>query len=214
MTGEELLIIGGGLVVGWIIVSKLISEGTSQPVEPAFDSPQEAADNWPAVLAAIRTMTHPEGLGIGARRITVSTVGHPAAVRRLAEVDIPFNLALSLHMPTDAGREQVMPGLGRSDLAATLEAARTRFDRTGRRLTAEVVVMAGINDRDEDARAFARLLAGLPVVVNLIPWNPVPQIPDLARPTDARVDAFADRLRRGGLNVTVRRQRGADRSAA
>ncbi len=169
----------------------------------------EPTHNMAAVLAAIEVMNHPDGLQIGARRITVSTVGHPAAVARLAEVAIPFNLALSVHMPTDEGRQALMPGLGASDLRATLEAARARFDATGRRLTVEVVVLAGVNDRDEDARAFARLLAGMPAAVNLIPWNPVDGV-DLRRPDPARVDALAAILERAGITTTVRRSRGQD----
>jgi len=157
----------------------------------------------------VETMNAPDGLGIGARRITISTVGHPAAVRRLAEVPIPFNLALSLHMPTDAGREELMPGLGRSRLAETLEAARTRFDATGRRITAEVVVLGGVNDDLATARELAAALAGHPVAVNLIPWNPVDEI-DLSPPEPRRVDAMAGALRRAGVTTTVRRPRGGD----
>jgi 23S rRNA (adenine2503-C2)-methyltransferase len=169
----------------------------------------EPTHNLKHVLTAIEVMHAPEGLGIGARRITVSTVGHPAALAKLAEVPIPFNLALSMHMPTDAGREELMPGLGPSDVAATLQAARARFDATGRRLTIEVVVLAGVNDRDEDARAFAKLLAGYPAAVNLIPWNPVEGMP-LRAPAIARVEALAAILQSAGITTTVRRARGQD----
>ena len=169
----------------------------------------EPTHNMAAVLDAIAIMNHPDGLGIGARRITVSTIGHPAALRRLADVPIPFNIALSVHLPTDRAREELMPGLGRSDLAATLAAARERFDATGRRLTIEAVVLAGINDRPQDAHAFAELLAGYPAVVNLIPWNPVDGV-DLTPPDPARVDALRDKLLAAGINTTVRRPRGRD----
>lgn len=169
----------------------------------------EPTHNMKNVLAAIEVMNDPEGLGIGARRITVSTIGHPAALQQLAGVAIPFNLALSVHAPTDAGREHLMPGLGQSDLAATLAAARTRFDSTGRRITIEWVVLAGLTDRDEDAREFARLLSGYPAAVNLIPWNPVDGM-DLGAPSSQRVEALAAILRRAGINVTVRRARGQD----
>jgi 23S rRNA (adenine2503-C2)-methyltransferase len=169
----------------------------------------EPTHNMKAVLAAIEVMNDPDGLGIGARRITVSTIGHPAALERLANVPIPFNLALSLHMPTDVGREELMPGLGPSNLAATLAAAQRRFEATGRRITAEVVVLKGINDRDEDAAAFGRLLAGSPVAVNLIPWNPVDGV-DLHSPEPARIDALLAVLRRAGVTATARRPRGQD----
>ena len=102
-----------------------------------------------------------------------------------------------------------MPGLGRSDLAASLAAARTRFHRNGRRLMIEVVVMAGVNDRDEDARAFGRLLAGYPAIVNLIPWNAVEGV-DLRAPSLERVSTMARILQQGGIAATVRRPRGRD----
>ncbi len=154
-------------------------------------------------------MNHPDGLGIGARRITVSTVGHPEAIRRLAELPIAFNLALSMHMPTDAARVELMPGLGASDLAATLEAAGQRFAATGRRLTVEVVVLAGINDRPEDARRFAELLAGHSAAVNLIPWNPVDGM-DYRAPDQAQLEALARTLKQAGIACTIRRPRGRD----
>lgn len=169
----------------------------------------EPTHNMKNVLAAIELMNDPKGLGIGARRITVSTIGHPAALEQLAGVSIPFNVALSVHAPTDAARERLMPGIGSSDLPATLAAARSRFDATGRRITIEWVVLGGLTDRDEDAEQFARLLHGYPAAVNLIPWNPVDGM-DLSAPSPERVEALAGILRRAGVTVTVRRARGQD----
>ncbi len=169
----------------------------------------EPTHNLKEVRKAIAVMNDPAGLGIGARRITVSTVGHPEALARLAEDEVPFHIALSLHAPDDASREELMPGLGPSRLEETLREARARFEKTGRRLTAEVVVLGGVNDTDEVARGFASLLSGLNVVVNLIPWNPVPDI-DLAPPDPRRVEAMADLLRARGVTTTVRRPRGRD----
>lgn len=195
------------------ILEQVLAAREARPEQPltnyVFMGSGEPTHNLRAVEQALRVMTSPQGLGIGARRITVSSVGHPEAVRRLAAIEIPFNLALSVHMPTDAGREQLMPGLGASDLAATLEAAREHFDATGRRLTIEVVLLAGINDRDEDARAFAQRLRGLPAAVNLIAWNPVADIA-LQPPSAARVQAVAALLNRLGVTATVRRPRGQD----
>jgi 23S rRNA (adenine2503-C2)-methyltransferase len=195
------------------IIEQILVAREARPESPltnyVFMGSGEPTHNMKALLGALSVMNDPDGLGIGARRITVSTIGHPQAVRQLAAVEIPFNLALSVHMPTDSGREQVMPGLGRSDLRATLAAARERFAATGRRLTIEVVVMSGLNDRDEDARAFARLLSGLPAAVNLIPWNAVDGM-DLQAPEPTRVAALAELLRRAGITTTVRRARGQD----
>ncbi len=195
------------------IVEQVLLARELRPDQPltnyVFMGSGEPTHNMRAVLAAIEIMNSPDGLGIGARRITVSTVGHPQALSKLAEVPIPFNVALSMHMPTDDGREQLMPGLGMSDIAATLEAARARFDATGRRLTIEVVVLAGVNDRDEDAHAFAKLLEGYPAAVNLIPWNPIAGMP-LRAPAQVRVESLAAILQDAGITTTVRRARGQD----
>ena len=195
------------------IIEQVLVAREARPDDPitnyVFMGSGEPTHNLANVIAAIRVMTDPEGLAIGARRITVSTVGNPQAVGKLAEIDIPFNLALSVHMPSDAGRLRLMPGLGKSDLARTLAAALGRFDRTGRRITVEVVLIAGLNDRDEDARAFAQLLSGLPILVNLIPWNAVDGI-DLHTPSEDRVERVKGLLKRAGLAVTVRRPRGQD----
>lgn len=169
----------------------------------------EPTHNMAAVLSAIRVMNHPDGLGIGARRITVSTVGHPAALERLATEPIPFHVALSLHAPADATRERLMPGLGRSDLRASLAAARERFERNHRRLTIEVTLLDGVNDDPATGSALIELLRGYPAIVNLIPWNPVDGFAHRA-PSAARVDALAEQLRAAGLNTTVRRPRGDD----
>jgi 23S rRNA (adenine2503-C2)-methyltransferase len=118
-------------------------------------------------------------------------------------------VALSIHVPTDDAREALMPGLGRSDLVATLAAARERFDATGRRLTIEAVVLAGVNDGPDAARDFATLLAGYPAVVNLIPWNPVDGVA-LVSPEWSRVEALRDALLAAGVNATIRRPRGRD----
>lgn len=169
----------------------------------------EPTHNLKSVLAAIRVMNHPDGLGIGARRITVSTVGHPEALARLAEEPIPFHIALSLHASDDAAREALMPGLGPSALRETLAVARSRFEATGRRLTAEVVVLGGVNDTPETAVGFAELLGGLPIIVNLIPWNPVDGMP-LQAPRPERVERMAATLRQRGIQATIRRARGQD----
>ncbi|MFT7464014.1 MAG: 23S rRNA (adenine2503-C2)-methyltransferase [Pseudohongiellaceae bacterium] len=169
----------------------------------------EPTHNMTAVMDAIRLMNASDGLGIGARRITVSTVGHPAALARLAAEPIPFNIALSLHAPDDAWREELMPGLGKSHLAETLAAAKERFISHGRRLTVEVVVIAGKNDSPDTAQGFAELLEGYPAVVNLIPFNKVDGL-DLDTPRNQDVDAMVDVLRKAGVTTTVRRPRGQD----
>jgi len=195
------------------ILEQVLLAREQRPDQPltnfVFMGSGEPTHNMAAVLSAIRLMNAPEGLGIGARRITVSTVGHPAALARLAAEPIPFNIALSLHAPDDAWREELMPGLGRSHLAETLAAAKARFLSHGRRLTVEVVVLAGINDTPDTARGFAKLLAGYPAAVNLIPFNKVDGL-DLAPPQPQDVDTMVDILRAAGVTTTVRRPRGQD----
>ncbi|MDA0374387.1 MAG: 23S rRNA (adenine(2503)-C(2))-methyltransferase RlmN, partial [Planctomycetota bacterium] len=169
--------------------------------------------NLRAVTAALDRISDPEGIGLGARRVTVSTSGLPDRMRRFAETSRAYGLAVSLHAADDALRRQLVP-TARASVSEIVEAARAFFSAKGREVTFEVVLLAGVNDRKRDADALIDALSGLPSTVNLIPWNPVDRIEGLARPTEASVDLFAELLRRGGLNVTVRRQRGADRSAA
>ena len=99
-------------------------------------------------------------------------------------------------------------------VADLIQAARDWFDRKHREVTFEVVLLNGVNDRSQDAQALIQRLRGLPCTVNLIAWNPVDRITNIERPEPAKIDAFAARLRQGRINVTVRRSRGSDRSAA
>lgn len=169
--------------------------------------------NLDNLLAALTRIHDPAGIDFGARRITVSTSGYPDRIRRFADAEHAYNLAISLHAADATLRRRLVP-TARHAPEELVAAARDYFARKKREVTFEVVLLAGVNDRPADAAAMIRLLRGFPCTVNLIPWNPVDEIAELAPPTAAAVDSFADTLRTGGLNVTVRRQRGADRSAA
>ena len=169
--------------------------------------------NLDNLLPALARIHDPAGINLGARRITVSTSGYPEQIRRFAQADAAYNLAISLHAADDALRQQLVP-TAKHPVAELVAAAREFFADKHREVTFEVVLLAGMNDRAGDAQALVRVLRDFPCTVNLIPWNPVAEIGALRRPSDAAVDAFADVLRRGGLNVSVRRQRGVDRSAA
>ena len=172
--------------------------------------------NLDALLPALQRIHDPEGLDMGARRITVSTSGYPRQMERFAAADPSYNLAVSLHAANDELRKQLVPTAAHPVREITA-AAHRYFGQKGREVTYEVVLLEGRNDRPVDAVAMVELLGALPCTVNLIPWNPVEELAasrGLRRPATHRVDAFADALRRGGLKVTVRRQRGADRSAA
>ncbi len=172
--------------------------------------------NLDGLLPALQRVHDQEGLGLGARRITVSTSGYPRQMAQFAAADPSYNLAVSLHAADDALRKELVPTAAHS-VAEIVAAAHAYFGVKGREVTYEVVLLEGRNDRRADANQMIDLLRGMPCTVNLIPWNPVEEIVaahGLQRPSSQRVDAFAEHLRQGGLNVTVRRQRGADRSAA
>lgn len=169
--------------------------------------------NLDQLLPALERIHDPKGINLGARRITVSTSGYPDRIARLAEAPQAYGLAISLHAADDRLRRRLIP-TARCTVDELLAAAGHYFRNTGRRVTFEVVLLAEVNDRPMDADALAQKLRDLPHQVNLLPWNPVEEIPDLRRPSPRRVTAFLRRLRAAGLNATLRKQRGADRSAA
>jgi 23S rRNA (adenine2503-C2)-methyltransferase len=172
--------------------------------------------NLDALLPALQRIHDPNGIDMGARRITVSTSGYPRQMERFAAADPSYNLAVSLHAADDGLRKHLVP-TATAPVREIVAAAHRYFGQKGREVTYEIVLLEGENDRPQDATTLVEVLGALPCTVNLIPWNPVEELAranQLRRPAAARVDAFADQLRRGGLKVTVRRQRGADRSAA
>ncbi len=169
--------------------------------------------NLDALLPALLRITDPQGVGLGARRITVSTSGYPDRIAKLAACAQQFGLAVSLHAADDRLRKRLVP-TAKSPVSALVGAARAYAAANNREVTFEVVLLAGVNDSERDARALVTALRGVRCTVNLIPWNPVDAIPDLRRPSPQRVEAFRAHLERGGLKTTTRRQRGADRDAA
>lgn len=173
----------------------------------------EPLANLKALLPALRTLNDKGGMGLGARRITVSTVGLPEKIRELARTDIPFHLAVSLHAPNDELRTRIVPvnkNIGINDI---LKAADDYFDVTGRRITYEYVLLAGVNDQEEHAKQLAKLLRHRNAHINLIPMNSVSTIA-LEAPGNPSTKQFVEVLREGGVNVTVRKRKGADIDAA
>jgi 23S rRNA (adenine2503-C2)-methyltransferase len=167
----------------------------------------EPLANLDALLPALAVATDAAGLGISARRITISSVGLPQGIRRLAELDCQYHLAVSLHAPDDEIRNRLVPINRSVGMAAVLAAADHHFQRTGRRVTYEYVLLAEVNDRPQEARRLAALLKGRPALVNLIPYNPVADLP-YRTPTPAAVAQFAEILRQAGLNVELRHRKG------
>ena len=165
--------------------------------------------NYDAALAAARRMNDPapDGLGIGARRITVSTCGVVPGIERFAGEGRQFELSVSLHAPTDEQRAALMPVDRKWPLGVLVPACRAYTERTGRIVTFEYTLVAGFNDRPEDARALLALLRPFPSRVNLIPLNPVKEFSGRT-PSAATCEAFRAALERGGLNATLRRSKG------
>jgi 23S rRNA (adenine2503-C2)-methyltransferase len=173
----------------------------------------EPLANYEATVRAARILAAPWGFGIGARHLTISTVGLVPQIRRLAGEGLQITLAVSLHAPTDALRRRLVPVTERYPVAELIAACREYLAATGRRLTFEYVLIDGVNDGAAEARALGRVLRGLLCHVNLIPLNPVSGT-RLRRPDPSRVRAFAAVVREAGIPVTVRIERGTEIQAA
>ena len=165
------------------------------------------------VLAAVDALNDPRRFGLGARHITVSTSGVVPGIRRLTALGPQFTLAVSLHAARDALRDVLVPLNRRWPVAEVTAAAREHAAATGRRVTYEATMIAGINDTEIDARAMAELLRGDHAHVNLIPMNPVAHTPWTAS-SDAVIERFAAILAEAGVTATVRRNRGQEIGAA
>ncbi|MDQ7029651.1 MAG: 23S rRNA (adenine(2503)-C(2))-methyltransferase RlmN [Ardenticatenia bacterium] len=172
----------------------------------------EPLSNYHHTLRAVRVLNDADGFRLGARRMTLSTVGLVPAIYRLAHEPVQVNLAVSLHAPTDDLRTRLVPINATYPLRELMEAVRYYLNHTGRRVTFEYAMIADVNDSPELAATLADLLAGLLVHVNLIPLNPVPGSPWQGSGRE-RVAAFADVLRRRGIPTTVRVRRGIDIAA-
>jgi 23S rRNA (adenine2503-C2)-methyltransferase len=173
----------------------------------------EPLANLNNLLPALAVATSPKGLGISPRRVTISTVGLPPGILRLAEVNQPFHLAVSLHAPDDELRNRLVPVNKNIGIDAILEAADEYFHKSGRRLTFEYVLLGGINDRPEHAERLAGRLAGRTALLNIIPYNPVAGLPYESPKPDAQ-QRFVTILERAGIAVKVRRRKGDKIDAA
>ena len=173
----------------------------------------EPLHNYDATMKALRMLADEQGFALPPRRVTLSTVGLLPALERLAREPIMPNLAISLHAPTDVLRGDLVPLNKKYGIAEVINACKRFPVRKRSRITFEYVLLAGVNDRPEDARQLARLLAGVKSKVNLIPLNAAPGIP-FERPSDAAIDRFAKVLAERGVTVSVRKSRGRDIRAA
>ena len=169
--------------------------------------------NYEAVVKAIRILNAPWGMGLAARRMTVSTVGVPGTIERLGEEGLQVNLAISLHSGDDRKRKQIIPHAGVMKVNEVVGSAVLYREKTGRDVTFEYVLIAGVNDSAEDAGRLVRVLKGQPATVNVIELNEV-EGSELRGPGPEAVRGFVEGLKRAGLNVTHRRRKGARAGAA
>lgn len=180
----------------------------------------EPFNNYDAWWASVLRINDSKGLNLGARNITVSTVGLVPGIDKLAAEPMQINLAISLHASDDELRSEMMPVNKAYPIQTLLESARNYVDATNRRISFEYVLLSEKNDTPDEAEQLATLLAEGPMGerrqlmhINLIPWNPIPGTP-LERSSRQRVSAFQDILRKAGIPCTVRQERGRDIAAA
>jgi len=202
----------GNLDVGQI-VEQVIALRSDSITNIVFMGMGEPLANYNAVTRAIRILNAPWGCSIGARKITVSTVGLPAAIERLATFDIPVTLALSLHAPNDELRKQLIPWAEFASIEDILKACGKYFSATGREITLEYLLLSGINDRISEAKELVDLCKTLRCNVNLIRYNEVEGIA-FKRPQTSQVRRFQETLQKAGVNVHIRASRGRDIDAA
>lgn len=183
-------------------VSNVVVMGTGEPM-----------DNYDNLVRFLRMITAPEGQGMSIRNITVSTCGIVENMRRFAGEGLPVTLALSLHAPNDEARRRLMPVANKYALKDVLEACDFYFESTGRRITYEYSLVAGENDTRKEAEELGELLKGKNCHINLIPVNPIKER-DYKQSSFKNILNFKKTLEKYSINVTIRRELGADIGAA
>lgn len=179
-------------------VSNVVIMGTGEPL-----------DNYDNFVKFIRMLSDEHGLHISQRNITASTCGIVPNMRRLAGEGFQITLALSLHASSQEKRSSLMPVANRYSLDEVIKACDDYFTQTGRRITFEYSLIAGVNDRPEDTAGLTAILRGRNCHLNLIPVNPVRER-DYTRPDRKKAEEFKIKLEKNGINVTIRRERGSD----
>ena len=202
------------LTVGEILEQVVVARQEAHPrrlSNVVFMGMGEPFANYDRIITAVRRII--DDLGIGARKITVSTVGLVPQMRRFANEGLQVGLAVSLHAANDELRTELVPINSRHPIEAIVDASREFREMTGRRVSFEWAMIDGVNDRDQEARELTQVATEARAHVNLIPLNPTPGWPTVGSPK-ARIREFAAILERGGVNVTVRANRGTDIDAA
>ena len=179
-------------------VSNVVVMGTGEPM-----------DNYGNIVRFIHLLSEEGGLNISQRNITVSTCGIVPRIYELAKEKLQITLALSLHAPNDEKRQELMPIANVYSMEEVLDACRNYFKETGRRITFEYSLVAGVNDSEEDARELSSRIRDINCHVNLIPVNPIKER-SYVRSTRQAVENFKIKLEKCGINVTIRREMGSD----
>ncbi len=205
MKAEEIL----GQVIHF---AKILSEKGQHVTNIVFMGMGEPLANYAETFRAIQLLTHPRGFGIGQRHITISTIGIVSAIEKLAEEKMQIGLAISLHAPNDKLRQMLVPTAGPDSVEALIASGKKYFLKTGRRVTFEYALIEGINDTPEIAEELAWLLKDNGSHINLIPLNPTAG--EFTRPARKNVIEFERILYNGGINCTVRVEKGTEISAA
>ncbi len=179
-------------------ISNIVIMGTGEPL-----------DNYDNFVKFIRMISDKHGLNISQRNITVSTCGIVPSIKKLAEENFQITLALSLHGSTQEKRKTLMPVAKAFELKEILAACDYYYEKTGRRLSFEYSLVAGINDTSVDAKELVNLLRGKNCHINLIPVNPIKEV-DYKKPSKKNAHEFKNKLEKSGINVTIRREMGSD----
>lgn len=187
-------------------IQKIIGERISNVV---IMGTVEPLDNYDSFLRFIKLLTDEHGLHISQRNVTVSTCGIVPKMKELAKEQLQITLALSLHGATQDKRKELMPVANKYELPEVLEACDAYFRETGRRITFEYSLVHGVNDRDEDAKELISILKPRNCHLNLIPVNPIKER-SFEQPSRKNALNFKNKLEKSGINVTIRREMGAD----
>ncbi len=173
----------------------------------------EPLDNFNNVMRFLEIVNNPNGLNIGMRHISLSTCGLAERIRELADRQLQLTLSVSLHAPNDEKRSKIMPVNRRYPIKTLIDACRYYIDKTNRRISFEYTLINGVNDTEEEAKELLKLISGMLCHVNLIPVNEVKET-GFSASGRAAVERFREVLENGGISATVRREMGADISAA
>ena len=213
LDGLQRQLTGSEIVEQAMRIEQLCRSQGEQLTNVVFMGSGEPLANYSETVHAVKTINAPWGMEIGARKITVSTVGLPVQIRRLADERMQITLAISLHAPTDELRQQIIPWADRVSIRELIDAAKYYFEKTGREITLEYILLGDLNDSEQSARDLARVARRIRSNVNLIAYNPVEGLPYQC-PATASIHRFQRVLSNAGVNVHLRHSRGLDIDAA